>query len=64
MSINRNNYEAFFLDYFEGRLPEEGKEELMRFLELNPDLKKEFEGFEPVYLPKEHEVSFPVKILP
>ncbi len=33
----------------------------MRFLELNPDLKKEFEGFEPVYLPKEHEVSFPVK---
>ncbi len=43
MSINRDNYEAFFLDYVEGRLAKEQKEMLHRFLKFNPDLTNEFD---------------------
>lgn len=41
MNINRNNYEAFFLDYLEGRLPIDLNEELQIFLQSNPDLAAE-----------------------
>ncbi len=44
--INRNNYEAFFLDYHEGNLSDGLKKELFLFLDNYPDLKVEFEGFE------------------
>jgi hypothetical protein len=50
MAINRNNYEAYFIDYHEGRLPEELADELMVFLEANPDLKSAFDDFEAVTL--------------
>lgn len=53
MKINRNNYEAFFLDYFEKTLHPEEVAELMVFLEANPDLNSEFEAFEPVTLDME-----------
>jgi hypothetical protein len=46
MKINRSNYEIFFLDYFEGNLPQEQVAPLMSFLEKNPDLKEEFDSFE------------------
>jgi hypothetical protein len=46
MKINRNNYEIYFLDYFEGELQKEQIDELMQFLEANLDLKKEFSMFE------------------
>jgi hypothetical protein len=39
MQINRNNYESYFLDFLEGRLPELEIEELMAFLKKNPDLE-------------------------
>lgn len=43
MKINRNNYEAFFLDFFEGSLAPEMESELHLFLSKNPDLAEEFE---------------------
>jgi len=46
MSINLNNYEIYFIDYFDGNLTAEEVGELMRFVENNPDLKQEFEDFE------------------
>ena len=46
MKINRDNYEAFFLDYFEHSLDAGQVAELMVFLEANPDLNEEFESFE------------------
>ena len=49
--INRNNYEIFFLDYHEGNLAEDKKQELFLFLNENPDLKNEFESFEMLELP-------------
>jgi hypothetical protein len=39
MQINRNNYESYFLDFLEGRLPELEIDELMAFLKKNPDLE-------------------------
>ncbi len=46
MNINRNNYEAFFLDYLEGRLDEQYKPDLMEFVAANPDLCAELEEME------------------
>ena len=39
MEINRNNYEIFMLDYIEGNLPLDIREDLICFLNNNPDLK-------------------------
>jgi hypothetical protein len=44
--INRNNYESYFLDYLEGNLASGRREELISFLEENPDLKEELNGLE------------------
>ncbi len=46
MNINKNNYEAFFLDYHEGNLTPQQVVDLLFFVEMNPELKEEFEGFE------------------
>lgn len=43
MMINRNNYEAFFLDFIEGRLNEEQRAEVQLFLLKHPDLAAELE---------------------
>lgn len=58
MNINRNNYEAFFIDYIDGNLSAEMTAELFLFLETNPDLKEELEGLESFSLP-ENEEQFP-----
>jgi hypothetical protein len=50
MKINRNNYEAYFLDYIEGRLDEDSKEELAEFLQQNPSIKTELDTFENISL--------------
>nr|WP_321453932.1 hypothetical protein [uncultured Carboxylicivirga sp.] len=39
MNINRNNYEAYILDYLEGSISPEDKAMLLSFLDANPDLK-------------------------
>ena len=49
MKIDRNNYEIFFIDYIDGNLNREEKEEVLRFLSENPDLKNEFETFEKLH---------------
>jgi hypothetical protein len=46
MRINRNNYEVFFIDYFDGNLDAQAKNDLQDFLLQNPDLKEEFDTFE------------------
>ncbi len=43
MTISRDNYEVFFLDYIEGNLRAEMHEELQLFLQSNPDLAAELE---------------------
>uniref|UniRef100_UPI00321768DB hypothetical protein n=1 Tax=uncultured Draconibacterium sp. TaxID=1573823 RepID=UPI00321768DB len=46
MKINRNNYEAFFIDYLEGNLDERLVDNFLEFIKLNPDLKEELALFE------------------
>jgi len=48
MKISRDNYEIYFLDYYEGNLKGEEAEELFAFLDNNPDLAKEFNSFESI----------------
>ena len=50
MKITRNNYEAFFLDYYENNLSPEQVALLMVFLEENDDLREEFDAFRDVIL--------------
>ena len=46
MKITKNNYEVYFIDYFDGNLSAEIEESLHLFLAKNPDLKQEFEEFQ------------------
>ncbi len=48
MKINRNNYEVFFMDYYEGNLTSAQEQALELFLSENPDLKEEFENYEEI----------------
>jgi len=50
MNINKNNYEAYFLDYHEGNLSPQEVAELFLFLAEHPELKRELEDFENVTL--------------
>ncbi len=61
MKITRKNYEQFFLDYFEGNLPDNRVGELMRFLDENPDLRDEFDVFELIRVDGDDGVHFPGK---
>jgi len=45
MNINQNNYEIFFIDYFDGNLSAEQSAELFLFLELHPELKEAFDSY-------------------
>lgn len=47
MKISRDNYESWFLDYFEGNLDEALVDEFIEFLQQNPDLKEELLLLEP-----------------
>jgi hypothetical protein len=44
--INFNNYQAWLLDYAEGNLSAAQRQEVEQFLENNPPLREELEGFE------------------
>lgn len=48
MKITRQNYEAYFIDYLEGSLDEKLVDQFIKFLQKNPDLKKELSLFESV----------------
>jgi hypothetical protein len=45
MNINRQNYEVYVVDYFDGKLNPAERAELMYFLSVNPDLEDEFNNF-------------------
>lgn len=53
MKINRNNYEAYFIDYLEGNLDEKLVNDFIEFIQQNPDLKAEMELFNSVSLEPE-----------
>lgn len=55
--INRENYEIWFIDYFDGKLAPEQTAELLLFLEENSDLKLEFDSFSNITLP-DQDVKF------
>lgn len=57
MIINRNNYEAFFLDYIEGRLNSEQRAEVQLFLLANPDLAAEIEDLDTLPSPDQTQTS-------
>lgn len=51
--INRENYEIYFLDFFDNNLSKEKAQLLFDFLEENPDLKEEFDQFKNLSLQKD-----------
>lgn len=61
MTINEHNYEAYFLDYHEGNLPEEGIRALMAFLDENPGLREEFSEYEGLSIKPDMKISFAAK---
>jgi|ERR1035437_343664 hypothetical protein len=61
MKISRDNYEIYFLDYYEGNLKGEEAEELFAFLDNNPDLAKEFNSFESITVDTNAKDEFPSK---
>jgi hypothetical protein len=46
MQINRNNYETFLIDYLEGLLDDQQKQEVEAFLLVNSDIFTEFEAYQ------------------
>lgn len=58
MKINRDNYEAYFLDYHEGQLSSGMVQEVLLFVQQNPDLKSIFDGFEAVSLVADQNIVF------
>ncbi|OQX79976.1 MAG: hypothetical protein B6D64_03895 [Bacteroidetes bacterium 4484_276] len=58
MQINRNNYEAYLLDYWEDNLDQKGRRELSVFFRQNPDLKKNFGEFESFRLQPDETLVF------
>ncbi len=61
MTINRENYEAYFLDFYEGNLTKTQVDDLMDFLNQHPDLNSEFESFELIFVPETPKLSMPEK---
>lgn len=58
MNINRENYEAWFLDYIEGKLDEAEVAGLKAFLANNPDLENELFSYEEIVLqPQIHKLE-------
>jgi hypothetical protein len=53
MKINRNNYEAFFVDYLDGKLDEKLVNDFIDFLQKNPDLKEELALVENISMEQE-----------
>jgi hypothetical protein len=58
MKITRNNYEAYIIDYLDGKLGPVESAELFRFLSQNPDLETEFGDYENIKLSNPTETGF------
>lgn len=57
MNITRENYEAFVIDYLDGKLDPVQSAELINFLSQNPDLEEEFNEFETVRIDSSEEMK-------
>ena len=57
MDITKENYESFFLDYYEGQLSSADEQQLRAFLAGHPELQAEFDAFEAISL--EDEITAP-----
>lgn len=44
MKIDRSNYEIYIIDYLDGNLPPEDRQQVERFLAANPDIGEEYEN--------------------
>ena len=58
MIINRQNYQVWVTDYYDGRLDNFQVEVLKEFMSKNPDLMSEFEDYPELFLHEEGEDSF------
>src|SRR6185436_6332900 len=61
MKIDRENCEAWFLDYYEGNLSKEGVDELYAFLALNPDMREVFDSYDEVSFSPDNKIHFEEK---
>ncbi|MCX6230250.1 MAG: hypothetical protein NTZ33_01785 [Bacteroidetes bacterium] len=61
MEINKENYEIFILDYYEGRLNQAEEQALLAFLDANPEIKAEFESFENISIAENDTIHFELK---
>jgi hypothetical protein len=61
MKINKDNYEIYILDYYEGKLTPGVVRELFAFLEMNPEIKAEFDQFEEICIADASAVQFEFK---
>jgi hypothetical protein len=59
--INEKNYDDFFIAYYEGDLDQEGKNNVLLFLEKNPSLKNSFELFSKVKTAPDKAIVFSAK---
>jgi len=60
--INKDNYEAYFLDFLEGNLLEKDKKELEAFLKENPKFGEELKAYDnSLFLIPDMEISFKEK---
>jgi hypothetical protein len=55
ININRSNYEIYLIDYLDGTLAPGQEEQLLAFLDENPDIQNEIEGLEFVRIEPEHD---------
>ncbi len=62
-NINEENYEKFFIAFFENDLNENEKEELLDFIKKNPYLKSEFDFFGKTHLKANEEIIYKNKSL-
>ena len=59
MNITRHNYEEFFLLYLDKELNEAERKEVEEFVQLNPDLREEFDMLQhTTFPPDEQEIFF------
>jgi hypothetical protein len=61
MNINRHNYEAWLLDYIEGNLSAEQVDELLVFLDANPDLKSTLDDYRNISFETGEDIRFDAK---
>ena len=57
MNITRENYEAYIIDYLDGKLDPVQSAELMHFLSQNPDLEEELNEFENIKINSSKEMK-------